>query len=130
MVQKDISIVSTAMILVASSAIADSQKKVEIISDFNVDDSILAEIDIILEKKVSKDSVNKSFENLIGIMSFEDKTLFNQYFAEFDKAENGVMVADTLDSTILGSECQVARSCYSNCYGQCHNACHGSRGWR
>ena len=130
MVQKDISIVSTAMILVASSAIADSQKKVEIISDFNVDDSILAEIDIILEKKVSKDSVNKSFETLIGTMSFEDKTLFNQYFAEFDKAENGVMVADTLDSTILGSECQVARSCYSNCYGQCHNACHGSRGWR
>ena len=121
-------LVSTAMALAATGAIAQTDQRVQVSSEFSTDDSILTEIDVILQKKISKDAVNNSFSTLVRTLSESDVSLMSRYFAEYEKSQGGFDVA-VADSTLTSDVC-VTKSCYSNCYGQCHSACHGSRGWR
>ena len=130
MSKMETSVISTAMVIAASSAVASVGAKVEISPEYNVSDEVLSGLDIILEKKVAKDALNDAFGHIVSTLSVDDKTLFEVYLSEYADGDNGTDVAASYDSTILGNNCVASSTCYSNCYANCHSACHGSRGWR
>ena len=131
---KDVKVViSSSMVIAASTAMASANTTVSLDNKYVVSDSILDTIEKITNKKDVNDAVSESFNSLILQLSDGDKRLAEKYFAEYMVLdENGDEVVN-FDVAQISTACSITScysNCYSNCHGQCHSACHGSRGWR
>lgn len=127
--------VSASMILAATSAVADTKNglRVVVAEPENVSEDVIAAIDNAIAKKDVKDAVSEAFNSLVTRLSDTDKTLAENYFAEYLKTdENGNPFVETGVQVAQFNVCGIGcyTNCYNNCHGACHSACHASRGWR
>lgn len=122
--------IHASIIIAATNSIAHAEK-IEIDSEYDVSEDLLANLDEAFEKIAVKKELANSFNEIVTGLTLKDQSLVDKYFSEF--AEQGVDVAQAADAQV-GSGCSLfgsqLSSCYSNCHANCHGACHGSRGWR
>lgn len=86
-------IVSSSMVLAATSAMASSEKSIVATDNFDVSDDLMETIDNITAKKDVKENVSFLFNSLLVRLADEDMPLAVKYFSEYvQKDEDGFVV--------------------------------------